>query len=108
LSAWLGIDAPKTAALHAAQSVELDLTQDAAQERCRYGIEGVLGGVIREERSGTIEATFGLIGSERLTCTIAAIGGERSRVTLETRRGAQAGNPPRSPYVKALAEYLAG
>jgi hypothetical protein len=108
LSAWLGIDAPKTAALHPARSVELDLTRDAAQARCRYGIEGVLGGVIREERPGAIEATFGLIGSERLTCTIAAMDGGRSRVTIETRHGAQPGNPPPSPYVKALADYLAG
>jgi len=64
--------------------------------------------VVREEHPGTIEATFGLIGSERLTCTIAGLEGGRSRVTIETRRGAQAGSPAASPYVKALADYLAG
>jgi len=94
--------------LHPSRSIELDLSPEAAQERCRYGIEGVLGGVVREERPGTVEATFGLIGSERLTCTIAGIGGGRSRVTIETRRGAQLGNPAPSPYVKALADFLAG
>jgi len=68
----------------------------------------VLGGVVREECPGTIEATFGLIGSERLTCTIAGLDDGRSRVTIETRRGAQAGHPAPSSYVKALADYLAG
>ncbi len=68
----------------------------------------MLGGVVREERPGTIEATFGLIGSERLTCTIVSLDGGRSRVTIETRRGAQAGGPAPSAYVKALADYLAG
>ena len=80
----------------------------AAQERCRYGIESVLGGVVREERPGAIEATFGLVDSERLTCTVFDLGEGRSRVTIETRRGAQPGNPPPSPYVKALADYLTG
>ncbi|HEX5274258.1 MAG TPA: hypothetical protein VFW34_03205 [Candidatus Rubrimentiphilum sp.] len=68
----------------------------------------MLGGVVREERPGTIEATFGLIGSERLTCTIAALDSRRSRVTIETRRGAQPVSAAPSPYVKALADYLAG
>ena len=108
MSGWLGIDAAKTAALHPSRFVEIDLPAGAAQDRCRYGIESVLGGVIREERPGTIEATFGLIGSERLTCTVAEIGAARSRVTIEARRGAQAGNTAPSPYVKALAEFLAG
>ena len=98
----------KTAALHPSRSVELELPQAAAQERCRYGIEGVLGGVVREERPGTIEATFGLIDSERLTCTIASVDAVRSRVTIETRRLAHAGTPAPSPYVSALADYLAG
>ena len=64
--------------------------------------------MVREERAGTIEATFGLIDSERLTCTLIALEGERTRVTIETRRGARAGNPPPSPYVKSLADYLTG
>ncbi len=68
----------------------------------------MLGGVVREERPGTIEATFGLIGSERLTCTIAGLDGGRSRVTTETRRGAQAARPAPASFVKALGDYLAG
>jgi hypothetical protein len=95
-------------ALHPSRTVEIELPKDAAFDRCRYGIEHVLGGVVREEHraEGTLEATFGLIYSDRLTCTLVAIDGAHTRVIIETRRGAQAANNAPSPYVKALADYL--
>ncbi len=94
--------------MHPSRTVELELSTDAAFDRCRYGIERVLGGFVREERrtEGTLEATFGLIYSDRLTCTLAAIDGTRTRVIIETRRGAQAPNSAPAPYINALAEYL--
>jgi len=108
LIAWLGIDARKTVALHPSRTVELDLPADAAFDRCRHGVEDVLGGVVREayRDRGTLEATFGLIYSDRLTCTVVPIDAAHARVIIETRRGAQAGLTAPSPYVKALADFL--
>ena len=106
--AWLGIAPRKTIALHPSRTIELAVPKDAAYDRCRDGIERVLGGVIREEdrERGTIEAGFGLIFSERLTCSVTAIDGVHSRVRIEARRGAQAATALPSSYVDALADYL--
>jgi len=108
LIAWLGIDARKTAALHPSRTVDIDLSADAAFDRCRQGIEDVLGGVVREayRERGTLEATFGLIYSDRLTCTVIPVDAAHACVIIETRRGAQAGLSTSSPYVKALADFL--
>ncbi|HET9393166.1 MAG TPA: hypothetical protein VFO29_06590 [Candidatus Rubrimentiphilum sp.] len=107
--AWLGIAAPKTIALHPSRTIELAVSKDEAFDRCRDGIERVLGGFIRDEERerGTIEAGFGLINSERLTCTVAALDAEHSSVLIEARRGAQAATATPSSYVTALADYLA-
>ena len=106
--AWLGIARPQTIALHPSRTIELALSKDEAFDRCRDGIERVLGGVIRESQRdrGTIEAGFGLIFSERLTCTVAATDATHSRVVVEARRGAQAVTAMPSSYVDALADYL--
>lgn len=106
--AWLGIARPTTIALHPSRTIELALSQGEAFDRCRDGIERVLGGVIREadRKRGTIEAGFGLIFSERLTCTVSAINATHSRVVIEARRGAQAATAMPSSYVDALADYL--
>ena len=106
--AWLGIARPTTIALHPSRTIELALSKDEAFDRCRDGIERVLGGVIREadRERGTIEAGFGLIFSERLTCTVSSIDAAHSRVVIEARRGAQAATAMPSSYVDALADYL--
>ena len=107
--AWLGIARPTTIALHPSRTIELALPKDEAFDRCRDGIERVLGGVIREadRERGTVEAGFGLIFSERLTCSIYAIDVARSQVVIESRRGAHAAAATPSSYVAALADYLA-
>ena len=95
-------------ALHPARSVELELSKDAAFARCKSGIENVLGGIVTDQRAGeSIEASFGLIDSERLACTLTAVDATHTRVTIETRRGARPDAPP-SRYVSALASYLTG
>lgn len=106
--AWLGITRPATIALHPSRTIELALSKDEAFDRCRDGIERVLGGVIREEdrERGTIEAGFGLIFSERLTCTVSAVDAAHARVLIEARRGAQAATALPSSYVDALAGFL--
>jgi hypothetical protein len=105
---WLRVERPSGVGLHAAQTVELDRPYDEVFALCVRGIEDVLGGAVRErdERRGIIEATFGLIDSERLTCIIERIDPERARVTIESRRGASAEPAKPSQYVHALAEFL--
>lgn len=88
--------------------MEVDLSTQDAFARCKSGIENVLGGVVTGERAGEwIEASFGLIDSERLACSFAAADSGRTRVTIETRRGARPDAAP-SRYVSALANYLTG
>lgn len=105
---WLRVERPPGIALHATQTIELDCAPDAAFAVCVRGIEDVLGGVIRsrDEQHGIIEATFGLIDSERLTCTLTALDPHRTRVVIETRRGARPEPAKPSSYVRALAEFL--
>jgi len=84
------------------------MSAEEAFARCKFGIEQVLGGSVTAERSlESLDASFGLVHSERLTCTLDAIDAARTRVTIETRRGVQR-DAPASSYVSALARYLAG
>jgi hypothetical protein len=108
LREWLRIERPSGVALHASQTLELQQPYAAAFERCIRGIENVLGGAIREadERRGNIEATFGLINSERLSCTVERIDDANTRILIESRRGATPQPPQSSQYVRALAEFL--
>lgn len=108
LREWLHIERPSGIATHASQTLELDAPYAQAVEQCVRGIEDVLGGIVRErsEERGSIEATFGLINSERLTCTLERIGDARTRVTIVSRRGATAEPAKPSQYVQTLAAYL--
>ena len=108
LREWLRIDRPSGIAPHASETIEVDCTGAQAFAQCVAGIETVLGGVVRDadERVGRIEATFGLIDSERLTCTITPLGGSRARVVIESRRGASPQPAKPSQYVRTLAAFL--
>ncbi len=72
------------------------------------GIEDVLGGVVysADESSGTIQAGFGLVHSERLTVRLDELEGECTRAIIESRRGAAPVALGSSSYVEALAKYL--
>ncbi|HZZ65411.1 MAG TPA: hypothetical protein VFE17_07935 [Candidatus Baltobacteraceae bacterium] len=108
LKRWLRIDRPPGVALHPTRTLELDVPAQVAFQRSIEGIQNTLGGIIREkdEQSGTIEATFGLINSERITVSVVPAGDHSSRVVIESRRGVSGEPPPTSQYVDALAEYL--
>lgn len=105
---WLRVDRPSGIATHASQTVELRCAPAEAFRACVRGIEDVLGGMVREsnEPRGSIEASFGLINSERLTCSVSAIDENNSRVLIESRRGPSAEPAKPSQYVRTLAEYL--
>ena len=104
---WFRIERPPGIWVHPSKTIELALPPAAALNRCADGIERVLGGVIqeRDDARGRIEATFGLIFSERLTCTVTEAA-KGARVSIESRRGAQLEPPKTSSYVEALADYL--
>ena len=108
LREWLRIERPAGVGLHASQSVDLEGAYGEVFARTLRGIEEVLGGVVRssDERAGLVEATFGLVDSERLTCSISRIDAARTRVRIESRRGARAEPAQPSPYVRALARFL--
>ena len=105
---WLRPERPSGVALHPSQTVELELPYEAAFERCVEGIEGVLGGIVRDSdvQHGRIDATFGLVNSERLTVTVERIDDKRSRAIIESRRGLSMQPARGSDYVTALARYL--
>lgn len=105
---WLRPERPSGVALHPSQTVELDLPYDAAFTRCIEGIERVLGGVVRERevQRGRIDATFGLVNSERLSVTVERIDDNRTRAIVESRRNVSMEPARSSQYVSALAEFL--
>jgi hypothetical protein len=105
---WLKIERPAGVALHPTRTVELDAAPEDAFDRCLRGIEHVLGGIVRESdrARGRIEASFGLVNSERMTVTVQELQPQRSRVVIEARRGASFEPAKPSQYVTALAQYL--
>lgn len=105
---WLRPERPSGVALHPSKTVELDEAPEAAYARCVEGIERVLGGVIREtdERHTHIDATFGLVNSERITVTLEPMDVTRTRVTIESRRVLSAEPARTSQYVGELAKFL--
>lgn len=105
---WLRIERPAGIAPNTSQRLELELPHEEARRRCVRGIEDVLGGVVSDDgrTSGAIEATFGLIDSERLTCTLSAQGERSTRVLIESRRGISSQPAKPSHYVRVLAEFL--
>lgn len=105
---WLRIERPAGVAPTASQRLEIDLSFSDAWRKCVAGIEDVLGGAVREadERQGTIEATFGLVNSERLTCSLKERSETVTEVLIQSRRGASAQPAKPSEYVRALAQFL--
>jgi hypothetical protein len=105
---WLRIERPAGILPHPAQRVEIPCSYDETWNACVRGIEDVLGGVVREsnQASGTLEASFGLVNSERLTCALEALEPKKTRVLIEGRRGPSPQPATSSQYVSALAEYL--
>lgn len=108
LRKWLRLERTERISLHPAKTLELAMPYDTAFDRCVAGIEGQLGGVVRtaDRARGRIEATFGLMFSERLTCTLERIDERRTRAIVESRTGAQAQATLRSDYVETLAAFL--
>lgn len=106
---WLRVERGERVALHPTRTLEVAASFEEAFERCIHGIERILGGVVRERdlARGSIEATFGLTFSERLTCRLERRDAGRTHVRIDSRRGAVGQPRNQSDYVDRLAEWLA-
>ena len=108
LKNWLRLERPPGLAINPSRTIEVEAGRDATFERCVDAIQQVLGGHIdgAKRAEGEIEATFGLVNSERLTVRLETIDEQLTRVRIESRRGAISEQPRRSSYVDTLAAVL--
>ena len=110
LTRWLGLERPGArGGLRPHRDVELSLDFAAAYARCRTSIDTVLGATILvdDEKTGFIEAGFGLVNSERLRCTLSRIEAGRTSIRIEAFFPAGVDVPETSRNVDALADALA-
>jgi hypothetical protein len=106
---WIGLErGASRIGLRPHREIEVNLNYDGAFDRCRAGIEEVLGAIVRSEdrESGIIEAGFGTVNQERIVCTLERVDAERTRIRIEARFPATVVAPARSPAVDTLADYL--
>ncbi|MFN2528683.1 MAG: hypothetical protein ABR584_08190 [Candidatus Baltobacteraceae bacterium] len=107
---WLGIvsERPSGISVRPSRTVALGVSYDDAFERCIRGLEDVVGAQIRDmdREHGTIDATFGLMFSERIACIVQRIDERTTQVTLESRRIAGAELPKDSAVLDRLQEWI--
>ena len=110
LTRWLGFERPGArVGLRPHRDVELPLDFGAAHARCRAAIDTVLGATVfvDDEKTGFIEAGFGLVNSERLRCTLSPIDAGHTAIRIEAFLPAGVDVPATSRNVDALADALA-
>ena len=110
LMKWLGlsIDRSRGISVRPARTFEIDLPYNQAFERCGYGLQEIVGAQVRESdpQRGTIEATFGLMFSERLACSLQRIEDNRTQVSIESRRIAGTELPKDSTVLDRLEIWM--
>ena len=110
LMKWLGlsIDRSRGISVRPARTFEVDLAYDQAFERAVYGMQEIVGAQVRESdlQRGTVEATFGLMFSERLACSLLRIDDDRTQVSLESRRIAGTELPKDSTVLDRLEVWM--
>ncbi|MDQ6931207.1 MAG: hypothetical protein M3126_11160 [Candidatus Eremiobacteraeota bacterium] len=107
---WLGFlkEKPAGISVRPSRTFDIDLAYDAAVERCVRGLEDVLGAQVREldRERGTVEASFGLMFSERVACSLQRAGADATQVTLESRRIAGSELPKNSAVLDRLERWM--
>lgn len=107
---WLGltIERPTGIAVRPSRTIEVALPYEAAYDRCLQGLRDVAGANIAaaDPAGGTIDASFGLINSERIACTVRRIDADRSQVTIESRRFAGTGLAKDSAVLDRLEVWI--
>lgn len=109
---WLGLttERPAGIAVRPVRAFEVPFGFDAAYGRCVNALEQTVGANLREAdaQRGYIEATFGLMFSERIACSLDPLGADRTRVTLESRRIAGSEVPKGSIVLERLEKAISG
>jgi hypothetical protein len=84
------------------------IERDRVYAQARDAVERAIGAniVSADERTGTIEAAFGLVNHERLIVTLESEGEGSTRVTVEAFYPAGVVKPPRSHAVEVLADAI--
>lgn len=104
---WLKIDRPSGVALHPSRVLELPIAQTDAYDRCRTIVIHTLGGnITSEDPPRSLDASFGLVNSERISISIESADANASRVRIQSRRLLSAEAPVTSNYVETIARTL--
>lgn len=107
---WLGLRVEKPAALSVrpSRAFVLDDHADAVFERAMAGLDRAVGAQVQsaDRERGVIEASFGLMFSERIAIFIRTIDAERTEVVLESRRIAGATLPQRMDVLERLEQFI--
>lgn len=108
LRKWLSVERPQGVSLNPSRTIEIEAPAGDVFDRCMKAVEQVLGGHAdtADRKRGEIEATFGLINSERLSISFESLSTDRTRVRIQSRRGAISQQPRESSYVDALTSFL--
>jgi hypothetical protein len=109
LTRWLGLErAGARVGLRPHRDLEVALDYAAAYARCRAAIDAVLGATILvdDEKTGFIEAGFGLVNSERVRCRLSQLGAGHTAIRIEAFFPAGVDVPESSRNVDALAAAL--
>ncbi|MDP9024835.1 MAG: hypothetical protein M3N13_05660 [Candidatus Eremiobacteraeota bacterium] len=108
---WLGIgqERPANISVRPSRTLMVGVPYDAAFDRCVYGLQQVVGAQVRamDRETGTIEATFGLMFSERIACDLRRIDSATTEVAIESRRIAGAELPKDSAVLDRLSQWIA-
>ncbi|MDQ2662855.1 MAG: hypothetical protein M3Y18_02330 [Candidatus Eremiobacteraeota bacterium] len=107
---WLRVEKTSRVEVNPSTTVEVALPLSEAFARCAEGVEDALGGVVAQSdpAAGFIEATFGLIHSERILCQCVSLDSARTQIRIVSRRLLGAKPRQHSDYVARLAGYLRG
>jgi hypothetical protein len=109
LTRWLGLERPGArVGLRPHRDVEVALDYATAYARCRAAIDAVLGATVfvDDEKTGFLEAGFGLVNSERLRCSVSRIDDARTAIRIEAFFPAGVDVPETSRNVDAMANAL--
>ena len=107
---WLGLasEATNEISVRPARAFSVSLEYEAAFYHCVRGLEDVLGARVRELDAGrgTIDASFGLMFSERIACLLRPAEVGTTHVIIESRRIAGAQLPKGTPVLDRLELWM--
>ncbi len=107
---WLGLNIERSSniGLRPSRTLELELPFEAAFERCIEALENDLGAIVRDRnpQTGSIDASFGLMFSERIACSLTKIDQTHTMIRIESHRSAQIELPKDTQVLDRLTQFL--